>query len=92
MTSKRRGTQTGTTVSAGRTAKLADEAARGYDVDALLERRRPGRPAIGASGATVESVRLDPELKRDLLLRAAEERVSVSELIRRVLREYVAAS
>jgi predicted HicB family RNase H-like nuclease len=35
-------------------------------------------------------VRLDPELKRDLLLRAAEEQVSVSELIRRVLREYVA--
>jgi hypothetical protein len=77
---------------ADRIAELVDEAERGYDVDALLKRRGPGRPAMGASAAAVESVRLEPELKRDLLLRAAEERVSVSELIRRVLREYVTAS
>lgn len=79
-------------LDADRISELADEAERGYDVDTLLERRRPGRPAMGAAAATVESVRLEPELKRDLLLRAAEECVSVSELIRRVLREYVAAS
>jgi hypothetical protein len=77
--------------TAKRLAELAAEAERGYDVDALLKRRGRGRPTIGSGAATVESVRLDPELKRDLLLRAAEEQVSVSELIRRVLREYVAA-
>ena len=75
-----------------RLAELADEAERGYDVDRLLERRAVGRPPIGSAAATVESVRLSPELKRDLLLRAADEQVSMSELIRRVLRAYVAAT
>jgi hypothetical protein len=32
---------------------------------------------MGSAAASVESVRLDPELKRDLLLRAAEESTSV---------------
>jgi predicted transcriptional regulator len=41
--------------------------------------------------ATVESVRLDPELKRDLLLRAAEEQTSVSEVIRTAVRQYLHA-
>lgn len=45
------------------------EAEQGYDVDEIL-RRRSGRPAMGSAAASVESVRLDPELKRDLLLRA----------------------
>lgn len=89
MTAKR-GTNAG--LDTDQLAGLVDEAERGYDVDALLQRRRAGRPPMGSAAATVESVRLDPELKRDLLLRAADERVSVSELIRRVLREYVAAS
>lgn len=70
---------------------LVDEAERGHDVDTLLERRKPGRPSIGSAPAAVESVRLDPELKRDLLLRAAEEGVSVSELIRHALRQYLRA-
>ena len=48
-----------------------------------------GRPSIGSGPASVESVRLDPELERDLLLRAAEEHISVSEVIRRALRSYV---
>jgi Ribbon-helix-helix protein, copG family len=71
---------------------MADEAERGYDTDEILRRRQGGRPSIGSAPASVESVRLDPELKRDLLLRAADERVSVSELIRRALRQYVRAS
>ncbi|MBI4729394.1 MAG: ribbon-helix-helix protein, CopG family [Acidobacteria bacterium] len=70
---------------------LADEAERGYDVEEI-QRRRGGRPAMGTAPAGVESVRLDPELKRDLLLRAAEEHISVSEVIRRALRRYVKAS
>lgn len=70
---------------------MADEAERGYDVEDL-RRRRGGRPALGSSPSTVESVRLDPELKRDLLLRAAAKGVSVSEAIREALRQYVQAS
>ena len=70
---------------------MADEAERGYDVEEL-RRRRGGRPALGSSPSTVESVRLDPELKRDLLLRASANGVSVSEAIREALRQYVQAS
>ena len=71
---------------------MADEAERGYDVDTLLHRRRGGRPPLGSAAATVESVRLDPELKRALLLRAAQEHVSVSEVIRRAIGEYLQSS
>lgn len=81
----------GTPITDAHVAALADEAESGYDVETML-RRRVGRPAIGSGPASVESVRLDPELKRDLLLRAAEEQISVSEVIRRALRSYVEAS
>jgi predicted HicB family RNase H-like nuclease len=71
---------------------MADEAQRGYDVEALLRRRRQGgRPPLGSAAATVESVRLDPELKRALLIRAAQEHASVSEVIRRAIGEYLRA-
>lgn len=69
---------------------MADEAERGYDVEELLQ-RRSGRPKMGSAAASVESVRLDPELKRDLLLRAAQEGKSVSELIRAAVRQYLRA-
>lgn len=69
---------------------MADEAERGYDVEELLQ-RRSGRPTMGSAAASVESVRLDPELKRDLLLRAAQEGKSVSALIRAAVRQYLRA-
>ena len=69
---------------------LADEADAGYDVDEII-RRRGGRPSMGSAAASVESVRLDPDLKRQLLLRAAEEHISVSEAIRRAVRQYLHA-
>jgi predicted HicB family RNase H-like nuclease len=47
---------------------------------------------MGSAPSSVESVRLDPELKRDLLLRAAEEHISVSEAIRRAIGQYLRAS
>ena len=53
-----------------------------------MGRRHP----LGSAAASVESVRLDPELKRALLLRAAQEHVSVSEVIRRAIGEYLQAS
>jgi predicted HicB family RNase H-like nuclease len=70
--------------------QLADEAERGYDVEQIL-RRRGGRPPHGTAAGTVESVRLNPDLKRDLLLRAARDHTSVSEVIRRALGEYLHA-
>ena len=71
---------------------MADEAEQGYDADTLLRRRRGGRPPLGSAAASVESVRLDPELKRALLVRASQEHVSVSEVIRRAIGEYLRAS
>ncbi len=68
------------------------EAERGYDLENVLHRKRGGRPPMGSAASTVESVRLDPELKRDLLLRAADEHISVSEAIRRAVRQYLQAS
>jgi Ribbon-helix-helix protein, copG family len=82
----------GTPVTDADVEAMADEAERGYDVDTLLRRRRGGRPLLGSAAASVESVRLDPELKRALLLRAAQEHVSVSEVIRRAIGEYLQAS
>ena len=82
----------GTEITDEMVEAMADEAESGYDVDDILAGRRGGRPAMGSAPASVESVRLDPELKRDLLLRAARDKVSVSELIRVALREYVKAS
>jgi hypothetical protein len=70
---------------------LVAEAERGYDVEELRRRRRGGRPTMGSGPAVVESVRLDPDLKRDLLLRAAKDGVSVSDVIRDALRLYVKA-
>jgi hypothetical protein len=71
---------------------FAEEAERGYDVEQILRSRRGGRPSIGSAASSVESVRLDPELKRDLLLHAAEEHISVSEAIRRAISKYLHAS
>jgi hypothetical protein len=78
----------GTPITDEMVEALADEAEAGYDVEEIL-RRRGGRPTMGSSAASVESVRLDPDLKRDLILRAAEEHTSVSEAIRRAVRQYL---
>lgn len=82
----------GTPVTDEMVEKMADEAEAGYDVEEIHRRRAGGRPAMGSGPASVESVRLDPELKKDLLLRAARDGVSISEVIRQALRTYVEAS
>lgn len=86
------GTRADGTITDDTVEAMADEAERGYDVEEILRRRRGGRPPMGSGAASVESVRLDPELKRDLLLRAAEEHISVSEAIRRAIGQYLRAS
>ena len=73
--------------------QLAAEAEAGYDPDTLITRRgKRGRPTLGASPASVESVRLDPELRRELLQRAQSEGTTTSELIREALRQYLHAA
>ncbi|MDQ2826514.1 MAG: ribbon-helix-helix domain-containing protein [Actinomycetota bacterium] len=70
--------------------KLADEADRGYEPDQLVGRRRgPGRPPLGDAVKSVESVRLDPDLRVETAQRAVIEGVTVSEIIRRALRQYL---
>ncbi len=70
-------TSDGTPITNEMVEEMADKAEQGYDVKEIL-RRRGGRPPMGSAASSVESVRLDPELERDLLLRAAEEHTSVS--------------
>jgi hypothetical protein len=66
---------------------VVTEAESGYDVNEII-RRRGGRPLLGSSPSVVESVRLDPQLKRDLIVRAADQGISLSEAIRTALRQY----
>ncbi len=73
--------------------KLAAEAEAGYDVDTLISRRtKRGRPALGSAPAGVESVRLDPELRRELLDRAQADGTTPSEVIREALRRFLHAA
>jgi len=68
--------------------KLADKAEAGYDVEQTI-RRRGGRPAIGSAPASVESVRLDPELRQALNRRAERDHETTSSVIRKALRKYL---
>lgn len=71
---------------------LADEAEHGCDADQILRRRRGGRPTLGSAALIVESVPPEPEPKQDLLLRAARDHASVSEVIRRAIGDYLRVS
>lgn len=70
--------------------KLADESERGYEPGQLRGHRRgPGRPPLGDAAKSVESVRLEPSLRIETAERAMAEGVTVSEVIRRALRQYL---
>jgi hypothetical protein len=86
-------TQTGRAITDAEVEKYAAEAEAGYDVDELLSRRpKRGRPSLGTSPASVESVRLDPELQHDLVERAISESRTTSAVIRDALRDYLSHS
>ena len=68
--------------------ELAGKAEAGYDVEETL-RRRGGRPPIGSGPASVESVRLEPELREALVERASRDHETTSSVIRKALREYL---
>lgn len=86
-------TKSGRAITDADVQRLAAEAEAGYDVEQLIARRpKRGRPALGSSAATVESVRLDPELRAQLLSRAESEGSTPSELIRQALRRFLDAA
>jgi hypothetical protein len=78
----------GTPISDDLVDRLVEKAEQGYDVERTL-RRRGGRPPIGSAAASVESVRLDPELRQALASRAEQDRETTSSVIRKALREYL---
>ncbi len=94
MTTENHGhTKSGTPLTDELIEKLADEAEKGFDVEAILGRRgKRGRPSLGSGPSTVESVRLDPELKARLTERAEREGVPASEVIREALRHHLDAA
>lgn len=81
-------TPDGTLITEELVEQLSREAEAGYDVDEILERRR-GRPSLGSGPASVESVRLDPELREALSRRAQSDEESTSSVIRKALRLYL---
>ena len=83
-------TRSGKPITEELVEELAKEAEEGFDVDKLI-RRRGGRPPMGSAAATVESVRLDPELSQALRERADDEGRTNSDVIRDALRRYLDA-
>jgi hypothetical protein len=69
-------------------AELSKKAEAGFDVEEMV-RRRGGRPPIGSAAASVESVRLDPELRKALDDRARRDHETTSSVIRKALRRYL---
>lgn len=81
-------TASGVSITDELVAELAEKAEAGYDVDETI-RRRGGRPPLGSAPASVESVRLDPELREALVQRARRDDETPSSVIRKALREYL---
>ena len=83
-------TKSGELITEQMIEELAEEAERGYEPGQLRSRRRgPGRPPMGEAAKAVDSVRLEPTLRAAAAQRAEEEGTTVSEVIRRALREYL---
>jgi hypothetical protein len=70
--------------------ELAAKAEAGYDVEETIRRR--GGPPIGSAAASAESVRLEPELRAALAVRAKHDYETTSSVIRKALREYLKVS
>jgi HicB family len=71
--------------------RLADMAERGFDLSTWVP--RPGRPSLGASAGAHSpriAVRLPPSLHRRVVIRAAEEGRSISDVVRELLERYAA--
>jgi len=84
-------TLSGATITDALVETLAARAEEGFGVDDII-RRRGGRPPMGSAAASVESVRLDPELSHELHERADMEGRTNSDVIRDAIRLYLEAS
>lgn len=83
-------TRTGKVLTDADIEAMADEAERGYDVDALRQRRRGrGRPMIGEAPSEVVPVRLDPALRQAVEARAEADDTTASDIIRQALRNFL---
>lgn len=86
-------TSSGRPITDAEVERIADEAERGYPVEDVIARRgKRGRPALGSGPASVESVRLDPDLRAELTERAQADGMTASEVIREALRRYLHAA
>lgn len=81
-------TRSGRPITEDLVAKLGERAESGFDPEEIV-RRRGGRRPMGTAAATVESVRLDPELREALAERARRDHESTSAVIREALRRYL---
>jgi hypothetical protein len=88
MTESRK-TKTGQTMDEDFWRDAEDKAEVGLDPSQL--RRRVGRPLLGDEPAGLTAVRLPPEVRQALDVRADEEHVTSSEVIRRALEQYLAS-
>jgi hypothetical protein len=84
-------TKSGKPITKALVETLVDKAEAGYDIEETL-RRRVGRPPRGSAAASVESVRLEPELRDALVQRARRDQETTSAVIRKALREYLDAA
>jgi predicted transcriptional regulator len=85
-------TRSGKRIDDDLVSRLAEQAEAGYDIDKTLKRRKGGRPPLGSGPASVESVRLEPELRDALAKRAERDHETTSTVIRKALRRYLGAS
>lgn len=81
-------TASGVPITDDLVSQLSAKAEAGYDVEKTL-RRRGGRPPMGSSAASVESVRLEPDLREALARRANRDHETTSTVIRKALRQYL---
>jgi Ribbon-helix-helix protein, copG family len=86
--SKPHRTKTGKVLTDADIEALAAEVERDYDVTSLKARRR-GRPPMGSAAAEVVPVRLDPDLKKAVEMRAAHDDTTTSEIIREAIRSFL---
>jgi hypothetical protein len=81
-------TRSGKPITEDLVTELGQKAEAGFDPEEIV-RRRGGRPPMGTTAATVESVRLDPELRDALAERARRDHETTSSVIREALRRYL---
>jgi hypothetical protein len=84
-------TETGRPIDEAMIERLLEEAERGYDVDALLSRRkqRHGRPRLGLGPEIVQSLGVDPGLRAEIAALAEARGVPEAEVVDEALRRYV---